>query len=484
MRSPARPWVPSSNHKGHVRCFKRSSSIDVPYSGAMSTSAGLARIVVRGLFGQRDVDIQMAVGEPTILTGANGTGKSTLLKLVNAVSEGNLQVLASLPLESFELYFENLPTFRLIRGSKSRGPTVTWGNEKVDLRHLDTKLFSDFPVWVNELVMSAADADLAELLSDEARARGLTSDEYRRLRERLFLWRGRSHSEETHNRKPDWINKLPEAFPVLFVTDQRLIVEHERSGRTNTPTRQRSQSRRLAVEAASADIASQMEAADLAYAGVSQAQDRTFPVEVIRAMTSPSQSRQSPKRLRDLLEDVDKRRQALRRVGLLATHEDIDLEGSLTPDILNHPGVVPVMETFLKSTVRKLEVYTDLAARLTPFKNFLDERFDPKLMTPSRSGLAFNLPHEKDSIRVGQLSSGEQQLFVLAYEILFRTKPGTLVIIDEPEISLHVMWQDTLVRDLISMGEPAKLQFLMATHSPVIAAGNRNAERSLDLFDE
>lgn len=85
-----------------------------------------------------------------------------------------------------------------------------------------------------------------------------------------------------------------------------------------------------------------------------------------------------------------------------------------------------------------------------------------------RSGLRFKLPDEGDPIKESQLSSGEQQLLVLAYEILFRAHEGTLVIIDEPEISLHVMWQDTLVKDLVTMGEPAKLQFLMATHSPVI----------------
>lgn len=64
--------------------------------------------------------------------------------------------------------------------------------------------------------------------------------------------------------------------------------------------------------------------------------------------------------------------------GLLETYEDIDVETSLTPEILQQEGVAPVMETFLGSSLKKLDVYNDLAARLTPFKNFLDERFAPK----------------------------------------------------------------------------------------------------------
>ena len=71
-------------------------------------------------------------------------------------------------------------------------------------------------------------------------------------------------------------------------------------------------------------------------------------------------------------------------------------------------------------------------------------------------------------------------MMVLAYEILFRASPKTLVIVDEPEISLHVLWQDTLIEDLASMGDPSQLQFLRATHSPVLLASHPELERSLD----
>ena len=40
-------------------------------------------------------------------------------------------------------------------------------------------------------------------------------------------------------------------------------------------------------------------------------------------------------------------------------------------------------------------------------------------------------------IRPSQLSSGEQQLLALAYELLFGSEPETAVLLDEPELSLH-----------------------------------------------
>lgn len=80
------------------------------------------------------------------------------------------------------------------------------------------------------------------------------------------------------------------------------------------------------------------------------------------------------------------------------------------------------------------------------------------------------------------LSSGEQQILVLAYEVLFRSESQTLVLIDEPELSLHVLWQDTFVEDLTRMGRVRSLQFILATHSPSLIGGRDDLKRSLDLM--
>ena len=66
------------------------------------------------------------------------------------------------------------------------------------------------------------------------------------------------------------------------------------------------------------------------------------------------------------------------------------------------------------------------------------------------------------------LSSGEQHEVVLLYELIFNAKPDTLVLIDEPEISLHVTWQKAFLDDLIQIIELQQIQVLIATHSPQI----------------
>ena len=59
------------------------------------------------------------------------------------------------------------------------------------------------------------------------------------------------------------------------------------------------------------------------------------------------------------------------------------------------------------------------------------------------------------------------------YDLLFRVKSNTLVLIDEPELSLHVTWQKTFLPDLLEIVSATKFDVLLATHSPFIV-GDRN----------
>ena len=57
---------------------------------------------------------------------------------------------------------------------------------------------------------------------------------------------------------------------------------------------------------------------------------------------------------------------------------------------------------------------------------------------------------------------------VILNQLLFLTQPNSLVLIDEPEISLHVAWQKPFLTDLLRIAELSKVDFLIATHSPQI----------------
>ena len=68
------------------------------------------------------------------------------------------------------------------------------------------------------------------------------------------------------------------------------------------------------------------------------------------------------------------------------------------------------------------------------------------------------------------LSSGEKQLVIMFAYLVFYKKynKAPVVIIDEPELSLHISWQEIFV-DALLCASP-ETQFIMATHAPAILA--------------
>lgn len=66
------------------------------------------------------------------------------------------------------------------------------------------------------------------------------------------------------------------------------------------------------------------------------------------------------------------------------------------------------------------------------------------------------------------LSSGEKQLLIILGEALLQQSTPWIYIADEPELSLHVTWQENLVKNLIAINKNA--QIIFATHSPDIVS--------------
>ena len=69
---------------------------------------------------------------------------------------------------------------------------------------------------------------------------------------------------------------------------------------------------------------------------------------------------------------------------------------------------------------------------------------------------------------ISALSSGEKQVVALIGLLIFTPSPvrPEVLIIDEPELSLHLTWQEIFV-DAILQSQP-NFQFVLATHSPTI----------------
>jgi len=72
------------------------------------------------------------------------------------------------------------------------------------------------------------------------------------------------------------------------------------------------------------------------------------------------------------------------------------------------------------------------------------------------------------ALPIEKLSSGERQILIMFYLLLFEAKNGSLIIIDEPEISLHVGWQQRLGKTFSDIAKLRDMHMIVATHSPQV----------------
>ncbi len=65
-----------------------------------------------------------------------------------------------------------------------------------------------------------------------------------------------------------------------------------------------------------------------------------------------------------------------------------------------------------------------------------------------------------------QLSSGEKQILIILLQVLMQNNQPSIILMDEPELSLHLSWQLRLIDMIQSLNE--NCQLIIATHAPGI----------------
>lgn len=80
----------------------------------------------------------------------------------------------------------------------------------------------------------------------------------------------------------------------------------------------------------------------------------------------------------------------------------------------------------------------------------------------------------KNDIKLDELSTGEQQLFIRALSLKMMSLKDCIILIDEPETSLHPNWQNHILRVYENIASQGSNQLIIATHSPQIISSTPN----------
>lgn len=148
-----------------------------------------------------------------------------------------------------------------------------------------------------------------------------------------------------------------------------------------------------------------------------------------------------------------------------------------------------MVKFLISGSVRDIELFTSLGSLadkleiqkknyMEPIEKFvgiINEFFDnnnlllKKEIEISKSGkVSFSLNSSSILLKMNDLSSGEKQIFIFFAYLIFsiNDKEKGIFIVDEPELSLHLEWQQKYIPSILKLNK--QIQLIFATHSPEI----------------
>lgn len=434
------------------------------------------RVAITGLFRLYDHDVRLHRDDRvTILHGPNGVGKTALLRLIAAAFGGRFAEIAKVPFKklNIELSDDSWLTFEQTKKRDQREPGQL--GLKLSLKasgktqHTIENVLGS-PEQIERLAQLAASAHSSLVRVGADQWRNLDGDEELSTADAYNMYFGLGSFDrkgKRHDAIPDldWFTELIGRVQVHLIETQRLLqMNPTDSGRPN----RRGAAVVPTVRDYARDLQTRITETLARYATQSQSLDQSFPQRLVKVAGQPGLTKSD---LKARMSNLNAKRAELQNIGLLdsATSSPFDVESLDALDSAQSN----VMSLYVEDTQKKLAVLDDLSQRITILLGNVNAKFRNKSIQIHRDKGFVVIGPEGAPLDPDALSSGEQHELVLLYDLLFRIRPGTLVLIDEPELSLHVGWQKRFLPDLLEIVKTAEFDALIATHSPFIV-GDRS----------
>lgn len=426
----------------------------------------LREIRIQKLFGLFDHVIPLNMDERiTIIHGPNGFGKTAILRMIDAVFRRSYGALRELPFELLDLEFADGQTLSVRKGqertqSNDGGTRLAFEygrHRSFKVQSVATRLLQELGMPLRMFEEYIPELDRVGQAQWRFRPTGELLDPDAVL-ERFPDFLPLRHVQLGQKETPPWFMELTGSLNVHFIRANRLE-RTERVMRRGEPGIELT----FVVEKFARELAEHIQTTLAQYAELSQSLDRSFPRRLVITAPDPSTSLSSS-RIRQKLTEIEEKRRRLTDAGLIDKEEQSHFE--IPPEIESKK--IDVLSVYIADVEKKLGVFDDLFRKIELFKGILNRRFLFKTVSVDKTrGIKFETP-DGSPLASSSLSSGEQHEVVLLYQLLFNVKSDSLILIDEPELSLHVAWQEQFLPDLEKITELSDFDVLIATLSPQI----------------
>ena len=432
----------------------------------------IRKVTVKGLFGIFNHEVPFNLeNHITIIHGPNGVGKTILLTMLNALFNSHYHELRRIPYSELSIDFDDDSNLRV---KKIIQPKVEGRNIDVEVFKLiieftknSSKVSYTIPS-INKheipFPLSAIEHEIPGLQRMGAEnwiymptQEKLSLDEImERFADKLPI---DSSFIQKRKNEPLWLKEIRESIHIGFIQTQRLLnfsytrrLREYNARPSMVPT----------VLNYSEELTNAIQSKLAEYGSLSQSLDRTFPSRLVKGRIS---SELTIDELKTKLNELEEKRSMLMEAGLLDKEKEIDFRDLPKIDETKRN----ILSVYIDDVQKKLQVFDELTNKIDLLVKIINNKefLYKKMSISKKEGFIFKTPDEKQLIPTN-LSSGEQHELVLLYELLFKVGPNSLILIDEPELSLHVGWQQQFLKDLQEITKLVEFDVLIATHSPLI----------------
>lgn len=420
------------------------------------------------LFDRYDVDLVFDK-EVNIFIGENGLGKTTILNCLYFVLEKKFAQLEKIPFEAFEITFRNNDGPFLI----SKADILTYNQERNGGRVYFDEDYFDY--LVSELGVLPEDIDdlspemFEHLVRRYARIQGVP---FQMARKRMYHLLDLKHNQTGHKKiKGDKhkVQQLSKAISdnvperIIYLPTYRRI-ENDFSS-LNIPNDEINNAEML-IRFGMSDV---QKSIDTILGKI-----RALAMQGFNEMTGFLLKQYS---VGDGIETKDKKidlpiaRIVLDRLG-------DEIEDSTKDDIIlliknnkiyeyDHRHLLNLLNKLIANYDQQKRYDDRILAFVQTCNKYLNDKFF--LYNPSNLTLEIILDNQiahNQTVKLTQLSSGEKQIISLFSKLYLESEEKSIVIIDEPELSLSIRWQEMLLPDIMRSKNCSFL--LTVTHSPFI----------------
>ena len=412
------------------------------------------RIKFTKLFGRFDYDLEMKDGGITIITGPNGFGKSTILRCIEAIQNGieGLVYFINLDFEKIEFFFEN--QIIIIQKDEEK---LYIDKSAINIKELVQKILR-LPYRYGPYLRHRSE----DIFLDRRTGKAYEIEE--------ILSNSNAMMDILDNTIPlneifsqTVINKLKKIKDkignIFFIKEQRLIANKRENRRQEEKVVN-------IIEELPEKFKKQIGEISEKYSKVANEYDSTYPYRLFNEKSGISQVEYEKN-----MKEMKKKFEKLREYDISEINSNRKLEFK--------EEFATALKIYFEDFNNKYKVYEELINRLDLYVSIINSRLTFKRIKISREeGIEVISDNEK-KLKLSDLSSGEKQEIVLFYQLIFETPNRSLLLIDEPEISLHIIWQKIFMDDLQKVVNLKNLNVIVATHSAQII--NNYWDNQIDL---